>query len=267
MKQVMLWIAPALTAVLASVSFGQTDSSSIGPRFHRETSHTDSGFVGSRIAYGREVPPYKEYPGRPVTRLPVAENLSLPLAEAIASRRSIREFTDRSLTMMDIGAILFSADGLTHRIGVHDLRSAPSGGALFPIETYLVVSSVDSLAPGLYHFRVVDSSLVLVAEGDFRGRLAAAALDQECVRQAPANVVLTARFDRSTKKYADRGYRYTYIEAGAICQNVYLASAALHLGTVAVGAFYDQPVNDLLGIDGSSEAAILIMPIGHPARR
>jgi SagB-type dehydrogenase family enzyme len=259
MKQVVFWMATAL----ATVSFGQTDSLSIGPRFHRETNHTESGFVGSHISYGREVPLYKEYPGKPAVSLPAPKNLAMPLSETIASRRSIRGFSNQRLPLAEVSAVLAAADGLTHRIGKYDLRSAPSGGALFPIEIYLVASSIDSLAPGVYHFQVADSSLVLVAEGDFGDRLASAALDQDCVKAAPANIVLTARFDRSTKKYADRGYRYTYLEAGAICQNVYLAATALNLGTVAVGAFLDQPVNDLIGIDGSAEAAVLIMPLGY----
>lgn len=266
MKQVFFWITPAMAAALATLVIGQSDSLSIGPRFHRETGHTESGFVGTHIAYGREVPLYKEYPGRPAVPLPAPAPLNMLLAETIASRRSIRGFSAKPLDVADLSAILAAADGLTHRMGPYDLRSAPSGGGLFPIELYLVATSVDSLAAGIYHFRLADSSLVQVSGGDFGGRLAAAALDQECVKNAPAGIVLTARFDRSTRKYADRGYRYTYMEAGAICQNIYLAATALHLGTVAVGAFFDQEVNDLMGIDGVTEAALLIMPVGYPAQ-
>lgn len=269
MKQAIFRMAPmlALALALATLAFGQSDSLAIGPRFHRETGHTESGFVGTHIAYGRDIPLHKEYPGHSAVLLPPPAPLNMPLIETIASRRSIRRFAAKPLNVADLSAILAAADGLTHRLGAHDLRSAPSGGGLFPIELYLVVTSVDSMAAGMYHFRLADSSLVLVSEGDFGGRLAAAALDQECVNNAPANIVLTARFDRSTRKYADRGYRYTYMEAGAICQNVYLAATALHLGTVAVGAFFDQEVNNLMGIDGETEAALLIMPVGYPAEK
>ncbi|NMC44366.1 MAG: SagB/ThcOx family dehydrogenase [candidate division Zixibacteria bacterium] len=267
MKQLCFWITTASAAALATLAFGQSDSLSIGPRFHRETGLTESGFAGTHIAYGREVPLYKGYPGHQATPLPAPAPLNMPLGETIASRRSIRSFSAKPLEAGDLSAILAAADGLTHRLGAYDLRSAPSGGGLFPIELYLVATSVDSLAAGMYHFRLADSSLVLVSEGDFGGRLAAAALDQEGVKNAPANIVLTARFDRSTRKYADRGYRYTYMEAGAICQNIYLAATALHLGTVAVGAYFDQEVNDLLGIDGGTEASLLIMPVGYPAEK
>ncbi|MDD4052650.1 MAG: SagB/ThcOx family dehydrogenase [candidate division Zixibacteria bacterium] len=266
MKYVALWMVPALTTALAAVSFGQGDSLSIGPRFHRETAHTESGFVGNNISHGRNLPLYKDYPRKPVTALPKPDLLSKPLAESIAERKSIRSFAGHSLTLAQLSALLTAADGLTHSMGKYELRSAPSGGALFPIEIYVIAAAIDSLKPGIYHFQVADGSLALLSEGDFAGRLESAALDQEFVGAAPVNFILTARFERSTKKYADRGYRYSYIEAGSICQNIYLAATALRLGTVAVGAFINRAVNDIIGIDGAEEAAILIMPVGYPAR-
>lgn len=265
MKLIALWMVPALTTALAAVSFGQGDSLSIGPRFHRETAHDEKGFSGQNISYGRTLPLYKDYPGKPVISLPQPEDLSAPLGTSIARRKSVRNFEGRSLTLAQISALLLAGDGLTHGQGKYALRSAPSGGALYPIEMYVVVAAVDSLKPGIYHFQVADSSLVLLAEGDFGARLAAAALDQEFIGAAPINIVLTARFERATKKYADRGYRYAYIEAGSISQNIYLAATALDLGTVAVGAFIDKAVDGLIGIDGAEEAALLIMPVGHPA--
>ncbi len=154
---------------------------------------------------------------------------------------------------------------MTHCLGKYTLRSAPSGGALYPVDIYVIVTAIDSLSPGVLHFCAADSSLVVLVEGNFGQRLAAAALDQGFVADAPVSIVLAARFERSTKKYADRGYRYAYIEAGAICQNIYLAATALRLGTVAVGAFIDQAVDDIIGVDGTEEAALLIMPVGYPA--
>ena len=129
----------------------------------------------------------------------------------------------------------------------------------------MVVSGVESLEKGLYHFQVSDSSLELVEAGDFDQRVHVASNEQSAVGDSPVTIIMSARFDRSTAKYSDRGYRYTYMEAGCICQNIYLQATALGMGTVAVGAFNDDALNRLLGIDGRSEAALLMMPVGYPA--
>lgn len=241
------------------------DSLSVGPRFHWETSIDENGFKGSQIAYGGELPLYKSYEGSPIIKLPPAVAMHLPLGKTLTGRQSIREYSDQSINLSQLAAILYAADGITHARGGYDLRSAPSGGALYPIEIYVLAHAVDSLKPGLYHFQVADSSLALVREGDFRESIGKAALDQIWVGSSAATFVLTARFERSTRKYGDRGYRYTYIEAGAICQNISLAATALQMGTAVVGAFIDDAVNEVIGIDGRTEAALLIMPVGQPS--
>jgi SagB-type dehydrogenase family enzyme len=265
MRYLAFWLLPALTTALATVSFGQGDSLSIGPRFHHETEHNENGFVGRDISFGRSLPLYKTYPGQPIIKLPAPVSLTGTMSETLAGRRSIRSFANRPVTLPQLAALLSAADGLTHNSGNYALRSAPSGGALYPIDIYVVATGVDSLSEGIFYFRPADSSLVSFSAGGFGQRLAAAALDQEFIADAPVNLVLAARFERSTKKYADRGYRYAYMEAGAICQNIYLAATALRLGTVAVGAFIDRAVNDVIGLDGREEAALLIMPVGYPA--
>ncbi len=106
----------------------------------------------------------------------------------------------------------------------------------------------------------------LVKEGDFSDELHEASSGQGSVGSSPMTAILTARWDRSTVKYADRGYRYTYIEAGCISQNISLQCAAFGLGTVVVGAFNDDRLNEFLGVDGIKEAALLMMPVGWPAR-
>lgn len=266
MRRFVLWIIPVLTVAFAGVSFGQGDSLSIGPRFQRETSQDENGFIGRSISFGRSLPLYKEYPNNHRIKLPRPDGLSVSLVESIAERKSVRSFSPRPLTLPQLSALLLTADGLTHTLGKYTLRSAPSGGALYPVDMYVVAMAIDSLAPGVYHFHAGDSSLTTLVEGNLGRRLAGAALDQGFIADAPVAIVLTARFERSTKKYADRGYRYAYIEAGSICQNIYLAATALRLGTVAVGAFIDQAVDDIIGIDGVEEAALLIMPIGYPAK-
>ncbi len=241
------------------------DSLSIGPRFHHETGFDDFGFVGESISWGNKLPLYKTYSDARRIKLPTPAKSPMLLDSCLQERRSVRSFSDRTLGMGQLARLLLSANALTHSRGGFDFRTAPSGGALYPLDIYIFAHYIESLEDGLYHFQVSDSSLELVFEGDFSDRIHEAANGQSSVGSSPVTIVLTARFARSTAKYADRGYRYTYVECGAISQNVYLQATALGLGTVAVGAFNDEAVNDLLGVDGLNEAALLIMPVGYPS--
>lgn len=266
-----IWLAvfclgATITASFAGEDSMVTDSLSIGPRFHRETCYDEQGMVGENISYGRSLPLYKKYSKAEKIALPAPVPISRPLGESIEKRESIRNLSGKSINMKELSAILLAGDGITHQSDGHAMRAAPSGGALYPIETYLFAGRVDSITRGLYHFQVADSSLELINKGDFEKKLYNACLDQETILGAPITIVLTTRFARSTRKYADRGYRYIYMEAGAICQNIYLAATALGMGTVAVGAFEDGEVNRILEVDGMEESALLVMPIGYPKK-
>jgi SagB-type dehydrogenase family enzyme len=255
-----------LVAVTLTPSAGETeDVLSIGQRFHYETSYGDSGARAKNPLWGKQVPLYKEYPDVAKIQLPEPGITDASLETVVSQRKSIRSFADKSLTVEQLSRLLVTADGLTHTSGSWQMRSAPSGGALYPIDIYVIVSSVESLAKGLYHFQVSDSSLELVRKGDFAETVHVASNEQTAVGSSPITIIVTARFDRSTAKYSDRGYRYTYMEAGCICQNIYLQATALQLGTVAVGAFNDDSLNGFLDVDGQSEAALLMMPVGFPA--
>ena len=252
--------------VLTVVTGGMTvmaDSLSIGQRFHFETSYGDEGIKGKDISYGKQTLLYKEYENSIKIKLPAPVKTSMLLETALENRKSDRNFTEREMTIEQLSRLLLSGDGITHKKGGIDMRSAPSGGALYPVEIYLIVSNVDGLDPGLYHYLPVDTSLELIKQESFDSLLHIASFEQKAVGSSPISLILTARFNRSTVKYADRGYRYAYMEAGAICQNIYLQATALGLGTVAVGAFNDDRINDLLATDGINEAVLLIMPVGY----
>lgn len=264
MKASRVIISVFVLAIVGSVGVNAEDSLSIGPRFHRETSYNAAGFVGTNISHGRDLPVYKEYPGAEKVKLPSPEVSSMSVDDALAKRRSVRSFAEKPMTMAQVSAIVLAADGITRERRGVQFRTAPSGGALYPMELYMAASNVTGLTEGLYHFHPADSSLELVEAGDFSNRVHEASFEQGSVGSSPITLIISARWERSTRKYADRGYRYTYIETGAICQNVYLKAASLGLGTVAVGAFNDELTNELLGIDGESEAAILMMPVGLP---
>ena len=208
------------------------------------------------------MPLYKEYPGAKKIKLPRPSFAGAPVETVIRERKSVRSFSDRTVSLEHLAQLLLSADGLTHNLGSYALRAAPSGGALYPVELYVIVTNIEQLDMGLYHLQVADSSRELVKAGHFNRQIHRAANEQSAVGSSPLTVILTSRFDRSTRKYADRGYRYIYMEAGAICENVYLQAGSLGMGTVAVGAFNDRWLNELLEIDGVKEAALLIMPTG-----
>jgi SagB-type dehydrogenase family enzyme len=262
-----MFLGLAGPVLFLALTAGASDTlDSVGARFHRETSFDQFGFVGKKPTFGREQPPYKKYSDAVVTELPPPPPLQESLGDAIADRRSVREFISSPLSLEQLSTVLAAAASLTHTRDGYAFRTAPSGGALYPIEIYLLVHNVDSLAPGLYHYQVADSSLETISTGDFSDRIHQASNRQETVGRSPATLVLTARWERITVKYADRGYRYAYMECGAICQNIYLAATAMGLGTCAVGAFDDEDLNEFLGIEPSQEAALLIMPLGHPRR-
>jgi SagB-type dehydrogenase family enzyme len=182
------------------------------------------------------------------------------LEAAIRERRSVREFSTRSLSLADVAQLLWSAQGVTSRDGG---RAAPSAGALYPLELYLVAGDVDSLPAGLYHYQPRGHRLRHVADGELRKSLARAALDQSWVRRAPAVLVIAGVYERSAKKYGERARRYTRIETGHAAQNVYLQATALGLGTVIVGAFEDAEVREVLGLP-VDHAPLALMPVGHP---
>ena len=190
---------------------------------------------------------------------PVIEG-RMSLEAAIRERRSVREFSSRPLSLSDVAQLLWAAQGVTARDGA---RSAPSAGALYPLELYVVVRSVESLPAGLYRYQPRGHRLRHVVDGELSGPLAAAALGQAWVGTAPAVLVITGVYERSAKKYGERAQRYTRIEVGHAGQNVYLQAVALGLGTVIVGAFRDAEVKRALGLP-ENHAPLALMPVGHP---
>lgn len=182
------------------------------------------------------------------------------IEEAILKRRSSREFKDEPLTLFEISQILWSAQGIT--APEWGGRAAPSAGALYPLEIYLVARKAEGLLSGVYHFIPQGHKLRKVSEGDLSLELTTAALGQDPIKAAPVNLVITAIFERTTQKYGERGIHYVYMEAGHAAQNVYLQTQSLNLGTVTIGAFDDEEVKKLLKLS-PNEVPLYIMPIGY----
>jgi SagB-type dehydrogenase family enzyme len=162
--------------------------------------------------------------------------------------------------MAQLSRLLHAAQGITDQRRV--FRAAPSAGALYPMETYALVHDVAELAPGLYHYAVVDHALEQLRVGNLRAEIMLAGIGQEMLGQAQVCFVLSAIFQRTRWKYRERTYRYVMLEAGHIGQNLYLAATSMGLGACAVGAFLDDDLNGLLGIDGLYEAALYVISVG-----
>jgi len=184
----------------------------------------------------------------------------LSVEEALVQRRSVREFRPEPISLAEVGQLLWAAQGITRSGGY---RTAPSAGALYPLEVLLVAGRVHDLSPGVYRYRSRDHALVPLLEGDLRANLAAAALGQSSVKAGAAVLVITAVYERTTIKYGQRGIRYVHMEVGYASENIHLQAAALGLGTVAVGAFHDDRVQELLNLP-ANEHPLLIMPVGKP---
>ncbi|MEM2094862.1 MAG: SagB/ThcOx family dehydrogenase [Candidatus Bathyarchaeia archaeon] len=180
--------------------------------------------------------------------------------EALLKRRSIREYSNKALTIQEISQLLWSAQGITDPRG---FRTAPSAGALYPLEVYVAVGNVEDLSKGVYIYKPEGHMLVKVIEGDKREALANAAFDQTWVKNGAIIIVITAVYERTTAKYGDRGIRYVHMEAGHVAQNICLQATAMGLGTVTVGAFYDDQVKLVIGLQ-ENEQPIYIMPVGRP---
>lgn len=272
MDNIMQKILPIAITILAllQIHFGspiygqEVDNElSIGERFHYETSLTWRGVIGDLFRKKPEMPSqYKNYPKVKVIKLPEPDHHGMPLEEAIGKRRSVRNYSGKPITLFQLSQLLFSAQGITGKMYNKHLRTAPSAGALYPFEIYVIANNVEDLPQGIYHYAVLNHTLELIETGDFRKEITSAGLKQEMLGDAGITFVLSAIFDRARCKYGERGVRYVYIEAGHISQNIYLQAVSLGLGSVSVGAFLDNKVNDLIDVDGQKEVVVYLHAVG-----
>jgi len=183
---------------------------------------------------------------------------TLSVEAAIAGRRSVRGFSDAAITLRQLSQLLWAAQGITSEDGTR--RAAPSAGAKYPMEVFVVAGKVEGLPAGVYRYVPKGHSLALLKKGDVREALCAEALSQQSVASAPASIVIAGVYERTRGKYGERAERYVHIEVGAVAENVYLEAESLGLATVFMGAFSDGGVREVVG---TGEAEPLgIMPVG-----
>ena len=190
--------------------------------------------------------------------LPAPEKVKgISVEKALSQRRSVRNYTDQALDVQQISQLLWSAQGITSDWGG---RTAPSAGATYPIEIYIVVNKSETLTKGVYHYNNKDHSMQLIKKGFWGKKVSQASLGQASIEQAPVDIIITAVMQRTAERYGKRAERYVYMEAGHVGQNIYLQAESLGLGTVVIGAFNDDQVQKVLGIE---EEVMSIMPIGR----
>jgi len=182
------------------------------------------------------------------------------LEKTLQERRSIRQYKNAPIALSDLSQLLWASQGIS---GSGGRRTAPSAGALFPLDVYIIAGNVTGLSAGIYSYDPHKHELTRVAEGDARAEMSKAALGQSSIKSAPAVLVLSAVYERTTVKYGERGIRYVHMEVGHVAQNIYLQAAALNLGTVVIGAFDDDGIKKVLRMTGR-EHPLYLMPVGKP---
>ena len=181
------------------------------------------------------------------------------IEQALRQRRSIRDFKDEALTLEELSQLLWAAQGITAQ---PKYRTAPSAGALYPLEVYVVAGEVEDLRAGIFRYLPHEHVLEMITTGDRRTELSRAALDQDSVRSAPVVLAITGIFERTTIKYGNRGIQYVHMEVGSAAQNVYLQVESLNLGTVFIGAFHDDEVMEVLELE-EAEEPLCLLPVGR----
>lgn len=252
-----------MIALLAGMKEAEDSALSIAERFQQATALPGKGNPADLRPQKPPNPPqYKQYAEAKMIRLLRPQYRGLPVEAAIEQRRSVREFSTRAIDFAQLSQLVFAAQGTTGEKYNHPLRAAPSAGALYPMELYVVVNRVEEIPQGIYHYNIRENGLELLEAGDFSARIIEAGLHQSMLGKSCVTFALSAVFDRTRFKYGERGMRYIYMEAGHISENIFLQAISLGLGSVSVGAFYDDKVNLLFGLDGQKESAIYLHAVG-----
>jgi SagB-type dehydrogenase family enzyme len=239
--------------------------SDAGDRFQQQTKYDPEKMPGHRLNWAAKPQLYKEYAEATKIELPSFEPAqAMSLDQALKKRKSVRDFQDKPISKGQLAYLLWAATGIQRIEDGYEFRTAPSAGALYPIETYLVVNDVKGLEAGIYHYSIRSHQLERLRRGDFRRQIAAAALGQTMCATASVVFVWAAVFERCKWKYGQRAYRYIYLDAGNIAENLALAAVSLNLGSCEIGALYDDSVNAIIAIDGKEESTICMAAAGVP---
>ncbi|MCX8052452.1 MAG: SagB/ThcOx family dehydrogenase [Armatimonadetes bacterium] len=239
----------------------------VGDKFQQETKYHPNKLFGPGPDWAARPETLKEYPQAKSFKLPSPKaGARRFLDEVLRERRSVRDYSPKPVTIDQLSFLTWAADGVQREEHGCWFRTAPSAGALYPVETYLVANRVEDLAPGVYHYNVRAHALEMIRQGDFSSQVTLAALGQQMCGDAAVVFVWTAVFQRCRWKYGQRAYRYVYLDAGHIAQNLALAAVALGLGSCQIGALFDDEVNRIIEVDGIEESVLYMTCVGYPSR-
>ena len=242
------------------------EQAGIGREFMRLTRYAHAG--PSDQAQGVAAPPVSRSlaPGGPRLDLPSPGDVALPTVDfqkLVAERTSLRKYVATPLSLAELSYLLWCTQGVKAVSQVHTMRTVPSAGARHPFETVLLVNRVEGVEPGLYAYEALDHQLAPLQTGpDLGERLSAAACGQGFVKSSAATFVWVAIPYRTTWRYGERGYRYLHLDAGHVCQNLYLAAEAIGHGSCAVAAFDDDAMIALLGLNAEEALVIYLATVG-----
>jgi SagB-type dehydrogenase family enzyme len=237
----------------------------VGDDFQTQTKYLRSKSFGGNLDWANKPEIYKSYPSSKTIQLSSQfQEATLSFAQVLQKRKSIRTFSTKPLNKVDLAYLLWASTGIQRIENGYEFRTCPSAGALYPIETYIAANNMEDLEKGLYHYNIKKHLLEEIKLGNFGDKIAHAALDQEMCVDASAVFIWTAVFRRSKWKYSQRAYRYIYLDAGHIAQNLALAAVSIACGSCECGAFFDDELNSIVGIDGTSESTICLSVVGHP---
>jgi SagB-type dehydrogenase family enzyme len=187
---------------------------------------------------------------------------SMSYEETLSKRRSVRNFDKKPMTLEQISQILWAAQGITNKRG---FRTAPSAGALYPLNVYAIVGEANGISPGIYRYHPANHTVTRIKTGDMRSKFHKAGLGQNAIRTAPVTILFCGIVERTTRKYGDKGVQYVLMEAGHVGQNVLLQAVSLGLGAVPIGAFNENEIRQIMEFDNKTSPLYLI-PIGYPSQ-
>jgi SagB-type dehydrogenase family enzyme len=238
--------------------------------YHLNSSNVRAKLPDLTVEIDQQPAKHRIYLGAERTPLP-GRDFALPpvtLGEALERRRSRRDFALAPLPLETLGRLLYASYGIQGSREIEGqnvpMRPVPSGGGLYPLELYVAAQEVTGLADGLYHYDARSHELELRRPGRYQTELAGMTLGQEMLGDANLVICVTAIFARTQWKYGQRGYRYVWLEAGHVGQNLYLVADALGLAPVALGGFFDAEVNRLFDLPAGEEEALYLLCAGQP---
>jgi len=236
----------------------------VGDSFQQLTKYSRDQMPKGGLDWDSRPEKYKTYdnPIEVIALPPPKVSAGKGLWDLLEQRRTRRTYKPEPLRLDMVAQLLWAANGKTRESREAILRTAPSAGALYPIELYVMANRVEGLDRGIYHYNVAGHNLAFIRKGDYSDEAALGSLGQAMLTKSGAVIFMSAVIQRCRWKYGQRAYRYIYLDAGHVAQNVCLAGGALSLGICPIGAFYDDELNDILKLDGTEETVIYALAVG-----